>query len=447
MPGIPFEVLSCSWPRPVRQEGGRWVSEPEWNAPPSPFRPSPAWRVVEGQPVWTIDWCALFRGGLASAVSSEMRAFHVVFRLRALSTGTLVFWDDDGSVIRLGGRVVHEDRGSHAMRRAEIEVSAGDVLEVAQWQLHGEWLWGGRAAGAPAARVEDLYGPHLEAARRRVGGDGPPLKLYTSGQSPLRAVVAAYSLVLNGYAPSRILLYGQNQWSPAVAGFFAQALPFAEVVDTARVLDRARALGGSALADMARRHWFVMKACVALLDEPGEFCLVDDDLFVLGPVDDALEAFRTHDLVYTPDCDHGAEYHRAWGAVFRTRGPSPAADFNAGLYWARPVDEPRRLATQMTQVRADRCTPWTWEQGFIATAYARRPVHGLPTSRYFYPLFDGMPGGPLGYDWAANPCGFASVHFGGLREKPGDALTRWIAPALLARRAARGAEAPLARAG
>jgi len=60
-----------------------------------------------------------------------------------------------------------------------------------------------------------------------------------------------------------------------------------------------------------------MKACVGLLDGPEEFGLVDDDLFVLDPVDDALEAFGRHDLVFIPDCDHAREYHRTWGAVFR----------------------------------------------------------------------------------------------------------------------------------
>ncbi|MFL5386629.1 MAG: hypothetical protein ACJ8GN_29365 [Longimicrobiaceae bacterium] len=445
---IPCELLSCSWPRPVAEANGRWSSEPDWNAPASPFRPQPLWKMVDGEPAWTIDWCNLFRGGMASLVGSEMRRFHVVFRIRAAETGRLVFWDDDGCIIRLGGRVIHEDRSAHGLRRAEVEVRAGDVLEVAQWQFHGDWIWCARSPGSVAGDAEAVLAPHRDAVRERVRtGGGPPLKLYTDGRNPLRAVVAVYSLVLNGYAPSSILLYGSHQWSAAAAQAFRAALPFAEVVETARVLGAARALGGHGLAEMARRYWFVMKACVGLLDGPEEFGLVDDDLFVLDPVDDALEAFRRHDLVFIPDCDHAREYHRTWGAVFRQGAPSPAGRFNAGLYWCRLADDRRRLAARMAQVRADRCLPWLWEQGFIAAAYAQRPLHELPTQRYFYPLFDGLPGGALGYDWAGNPCGFASLHFGGLPDKPDDTAMRYIGPQLLARRAARPADARLALAG
>lgn len=445
---LPFELLSCSWPRPVMEEGGRWVSEPEWSAPPSPFRPQPLWRMMEGEPAWTIDWCALFRSGIASVVTSEMRRFHVVFRIRAAETGRLVFWDDDGCIIRLGGRVVHEDRTAHGPRRAEVAVQAGDVLEVAHWQSHGDWIWAARSPAEPAANAEAVFAPHREAVRERIrGGQGPPLKFFTDGRNPLRAVVAAYSLVLNGYAPSRLLLYGAHQWSAESARILRAALPFAEEVETARVLATARALGGPGLAEMARRSWFVMKTCVALLDGPEEFALVDDDLFVLGPVDDALEAFHEHDLVFTPDCDHARDYHRAWGGVFRQSRPSPAGCFNAGLYWCRRADDPRRLATRMAQVRADRCSPWLWEQGFIAAAYADRPLHELPTQRYFYPLFDGLPGGALGYDYAGNPCGFASLHFGGLPDKPDDTAMRYLGPQLLGRRAARAADPGLALAG
>src|SRR5919112_6183955 len=36
---IPFEIVGCSWPRPVEVVDGRWVSEPEWDAPLMPTRP------------------------------------------------------------------------------------------------------------------------------------------------------------------------------------------------------------------------------------------------------------------------------------------------------------------------------------------------------------------------------------------------------------------------
>jgi hypothetical protein len=49
----------------------------------------------------------------------------------------------------------------------------------------------------------------------------------------------------------------------------------------------------------------------------------------------------------------------------------------------------------------------------------------------------------LGYDYAANPCGFASVHFGGLAEKPTDSVARLLAADILGR--SPGADGPSAR--
>jgi hypothetical protein len=36
---IPFEIVGCSWPRPVEVVDGGWVSGPEWDAPLMPTRP------------------------------------------------------------------------------------------------------------------------------------------------------------------------------------------------------------------------------------------------------------------------------------------------------------------------------------------------------------------------------------------------------------------------
>jgi hypothetical protein len=77
--------------------------------------------------------------------------------------------------------------------------------------------------------------------------------------------------------------------------------------------------------------------------------------------------------------------------------------------------------------------PQVWEQGLIAVLFADVPTRQLPTARYFYPVWDGMPGGFLEYDYARNPCGFASVHFGGVRPKPGDRAALALATDVLGR--------------
>src|SRR5262244_2459715 len=91
----PFEVLSCSWPRPVEADG-HWVSAPEWDAPVMPYRPQPYWEFVHDELCWMIDWRDFFRGGLKiweRHLSGEMKGFHIVFRIRPTRSGRLVFWD------------------------------------------------------------------------------------------------------------------------------------------------------------------------------------------------------------------------------------------------------------------------------------------------------------------------------------------------------------------
>ncbi len=430
---IPFEVLSVSWPRPIDQRDGRWVSEPEWNAPAAPLRPQPAWTLVDGQPLWLIDWCAVFRSG-GMGGGGEMRDFHIVFRVRVLADGPLAFWSDDGCIIRRAGRIVHEDREAHPLRPAELDVHAGDVLEIAHWQLYGEWKW---AAASPGAVLTDPLGPFraaLPAVEERLRRpEGPPLKLFTSGAGPLRAVLAVYSMVLNGYAPDGVLLYGGHQWSARARDLFRELLPFAREVDSGEVLLRARTLGGGQLADWCRRYWWVFKSCMALLQPPEEFAVIDDDVVVLDPVDDALAALQERELVFTPDIDWSAIYLRVWGRVLRVGDLRGNGIFNAGLYWCRRVLDARALAAAMSRVPPHAWQPYHWEQGFIATVYAPRTCLALPRQRYFFPLIEGLPGGMLGYDYAANPCGFTSVHFGGV-VKPDDMSAALIAGAVLTRR-------------
>jgi hypothetical protein len=402
-----------------------------------PFLPTPHWVMHDNIPCWMLDWREFFRSGLLDArLGGQMRGFQVRFNIRVRASGVLVFWDDDGCIIRRNGMIVHQDREAHPLHRSELSVEAGEVLEVAQWQWVGDWLWG--------ARIDDLRTPdhsapddllsYLPLVEERLRHpNGPVLKFFTDGRSPHRAVLALYSLVLNGYAPARVALYGESQWSRVAREWFGSALPFGEVVCTNGIISRAGMLGGPRLADWARRYWWVMKACIAFFDGDDEFAVLDDDVFVLDAVDDALEMFRTHDLVYVPDTDHGREYTMAWGRVFPQSGPLKTGNLNTGLYWCRPIEDARRLARKMLHMSPAGSPSWYWEQGFIAAAYSQREVQALPSARYFYPLFDGLPGGILGYDYFHNPCGFATIHFGGLQEKPSEAAVEYLIPHVLRR--------------
>src|SRR5438105_1261377 len=142
-----LRILSCSWPRPVEASERRWISEPEWDAPPMPVVPHWTHHRIDGTSTPAIDWRDLFARDLpvhSQHRAGEMKEFHVVFRLRVERAGTLVFHDDDGCIIRRTGELLHEDREAHSLQRHEIAVAAGDRLDVAQWQLDGEWVWAGR---------------------------------------------------------------------------------------------------------------------------------------------------------------------------------------------------------------------------------------------------------------------------------------------------------------
>jgi hypothetical protein len=436
---IPYNLISCSWPRPIEHADARWTSEPDWGAPAMPIRPPLTWQSIHGEPCWTIDWRQLCRGGLAPwdpHFGGEMRGFHIVFRLEVNRTGRLVFWDDDGCIIRRNGEIVHHDPYAHWLTRHEIEVSAGDHLEVAHWQLNGEWLWGARIASFEDARAEapGILWRYREAAEQCLHQpNGPPLKMYSHASAPVRTIVSIYSMVLNGYVPSQVLLFGEHQWSEETRQLFSSLLPFAEIVPTEQVVRYISAYGGPKLAEMAYAYWWVMKALVSLLYPPDEFCSMDDDVFILDHTGDALADFQSHDLIFAPDMDHTDEYLATWEPVLECSAPLPTAGFNAGLYWIRNGHDPNMVADFALQVRPEAKSEYAWEQGFIATLYAARSTRQLSTQRYFYPLFDGLPGGPLGYDYANNPCGFASVHFGGLREKPSDIAALLLAPEILGR--------------
>ncbi|MEJ7709306.1 MAG: hypothetical protein WKF84_05470 [Pyrinomonadaceae bacterium] len=81
--------------------------------------------------------------------------------------------------------------------RNEIDVAAGDDLQIAQWQYVGGWMWGARVAKPDAAMnapYEQLFF-YLDAVRLRLRKpNGPPLKFYTHGKSPVRAVLQRFAL-------------------------------------------------------------------------------------------------------------------------------------------------------------------------------------------------------------------------------------------------------------
>jgi hypothetical protein len=158
---------------------------------------------------------------------------------------------------------------------------------------------------------------------------------------------------------------------------------------------------------------------------------MDDDVFILDNLEQALDAFRTHDLVFTPDQDLRHGYARTWPGLIKNPAELGTNRFNAGLYWVRNNFDKHWLTEQMLKVAPDPNVPFLWEQGFIAAVYSRRPTLELPRQRYLFPLFEGLPGGMAGYDYAGNPCGFASIHYGGLAEKPSDGLALQLLTALL----------------
>lgn len=421
MGAVPFQLLWCSWPQPVDAQEGRWMSPPAWDAAPMANPPRPKWQRIGGRFCWTIDWRAAF---------GEMRGFHVVFEIRVPTSGELALWVDDGCIIqRADGTIAHEDRSAHQLRRDVITVFAGERLRIACWQLYGDWIW--------AASPPDEHDPrdgllrYLPRVRERLEtGCGPALKIFTDGANPIRAVLSIYSMILNGYAPRSVLLYGEHQWSAAARSLFSRHLSFAETVESAAIRWAIHQSGAPSVANHAMRAWWVMKTCVAFMCEPREFCMMDDDVFILEPVADAISAFASHDLVYQAEFDHGRIYANTWNAP-RVPDALPTGRFNAGLYWMRNTFDAQEIGRRMSRVSPWRTWHVAWEQGFIATLFAAKQTAGLPTQQYFYPLVDGLPDGVLGYDFRNNPCGFKSIHYGGIAEKPTDEIAIWLADDIL----------------
>jgi hypothetical protein len=432
------DLLSCSWPRPVRAAERRWTSDPEWDAPLMPRLPCSHVRNIDGCNCWAIDWCHVFGQSLRfhrAWQAGEMRCFHVVFKLRVSDSGTLVFWDDDGSIIRRNGKIVHEDRECHPLVRHELQVRAGDCLEIAQWQYHGAWVWGGKLERGSdnSAATLDIFREYLPVMQRELRKpNGPPLKMYSAAAVPARSILCLYSMVLNGYRPSSVHIFGEYQWNSEAREILSTLLPFAQIVPTAEVHARLHAIRPE-LAELAMRSWCVMKLCAGVLCPPNEYCLMDDDMFIVDSVDDAMSEFTKCDLVYASDADYSNDYRNM--LHLEPSHPLPTGNVNTGLYWLRNTHDPAEVAERLLAAAHTYAPSWLWEQGFMALEYSRDRSCALSAQRYFYPFFDGLPGGMTGYDYGRNPCGFASVHFGGLAEKPSDADSRMLAAQILKRRA------------
>jgi hypothetical protein len=307
---------------------------------------------------------------------------------------------------------------------------------VAQWQLRGGWRWAARFSRTDTSptRSADALAPYLDEVERRLRGpNGPPLKMYFSGDTPIRTVLALYSLILRGYRPESVHIFGEEQWSEESRAIFERLLPFSNVVPRADVLREIEAAGGEKLVELAQRDWLVTKASVSLLCPPTQFCYMDDDVFILDDMQDAVDASRTHDLVFAPDADYSEDYLKAWRFLYDSSEPLPTGTFNGGLYFLKRVRDAESIGQAMLRTPIDALPSWQWEQGLMACLYGRSASLPLPARRYFYPYFDGLPGGVRNYDYAANPCGFASIHFGGLAVKPGDADALVIARRVLNR--------------
>lgn len=416
-----FRLLSVSWPRPVQHNSDRWTSTPEWDAPLMSSVPQWQFRSFDAAGYFAIDWRDVFRSDLNWAgqpAAGEMRGFHVIFRLRVELGGKLIFVDADGSIIKRNGELVHEDRESHEPRRHEIDVAPGDRLDIAQWQRSGDWVWGARLAPAKNETTLEALEPYRRPVYEALTNpNGPVLKIYTSAAHPLRCALSIYSMVLNGYRPAGIKVFGDYQWDGPRRLAMAELLPFAEFISIDRVEQTLGELDPR-LIPLARRQAFAMKTCVCLFMPPHEYCYLDDDIFILDRIDDALRLHDTHRLVYAPDRDYDALYRKIWCANRTDR--LSTGNINTGFYLARNDKDVRSQVARFLQTPPDGHPAWAWEQGFLATEFAGDNTAALPSQRYFYPVFDGLPGGLFGYDWQANPCGFVSVHFGGPKPKPND---------------------------
>ena len=216
-----------------------------------------------------------------------------------------------------------------------------------------------------------------------------------------------------------------------------EILPFASLVKQPVIYQQIAESASTEVADLAKEHWMLMKACVALFCDPSDFCAMDDDLFILKPVSEAQALAKDYDLVFAPDNDNAALYRSIWGDVFGDISLAATARLNGALYWMHMRKDRKRVGELMLagfnklsgwkKVHET----WAWEQGFYAHLFAGDRVFELARESYWYPYLSGLPGGTRGYDYANNPCGFTMIHFGGDVDKPADQDALALMPQIL----------------
>lgn len=435
----PFSIINCSWPRAAQFEAVEQLSASSWNLPRMGDAPRPILGAVGTDICWKVDWNHFFNAQLQHSTKSnrkggEMRHFYLVFTIKIKATGHLKIWTSGTCFIRRVDRMSQIESLKCRPNYSYFFAQKDEKLEIVQCQMEGDWFWA-IAIQENISDNENKILSHLaKRARERLNTpNGPVLKLFTDGQNPIRVLISLFSLIINGYAPKAIYLFGEHQWPNRMWAVCRRFCPFVKIIRSSRVLSYVSHLGSSTLLERARQNWFVMKTCANILYPPNAYCAMDDDVIVLDDLSEALVLFEDNKLVYTQDKDLSKEYLNTWRSAFRTQFTLSTGRFNAGLYWAQNPRDKRRIVKLASSVMPTIDEPHYWEQGIIAMIYRNRTTVDLDSCRYLFARIDGLPGGLLGYDYRNNPCGFKSIHFSGLLSKPSDVDALYIATRLLYR--------------
>jgi hypothetical protein len=390
----PFQILECSWPRPASLEGSLWCSEPEWDTPVMPFRPRCHLELLQRCWCWVINWSNflhfdLRRDVTGKTIERDLPDFYCIWRIQMQQSGILLF-QGEGCYIRRNTQVCYACPATTPAVKGSLAVQKGDMLEIAQLHSTGYWQWWASLHSEDLTTLSadpvSILDPYLQSVQEHLcAPNGPALKLFSEGQDALRLVIGVYSLILNGsYRPSKILLFGEHQWDQATRALFYRLLPFVQFVPTSLVLSSIERLGSTLLLSRVQAYPEAMKVAANLLYSPQQFCYMDDETLILGRLDDALSAFKTHHYVYSQ---------------------LPTERRNAGLYWLHETRDPQAVAHACTLIPTS-----MWERGFVKALFAHTSRFQLSNQRYLCPVTDGIPGGLLGYDYRHNPCGFACLH-------------------------------------